>query len=108
MEQRQLEMMTKHLNLTSDQVTRIKAIDDDTRQQMMALRDDTSTPRDQKRPKMESIHQAQDAKIKAVLTDDQKTKYEAMQARMRERREERREDGAGSPPPPPPPPSSQQ
>jgi Spy/CpxP family protein refolding chaperone len=100
MEEHQIERLTKQLNLTSDQVTQLKAIDDDTRQQMMALRDDTSTPREQKRPKMEAIHQAQQTKIKALLNDDQKTKYEAMEAKMRERREEH---GAGGPPPPPPP-----
>ena len=102
MEQRQVEMLTKQLNLTPDQVTKLKAIDDDSRQQMMALRDDTSTPRDQKRAKMESIHQAQQSKIKAMLTSDQSAKYDAMQARMRERREERQEhqEGAGAPPPP--------
>jgi protein CpxP len=99
MEEHQIERMTKQLNLTPDQVTQLKAIDDDTRQQMMALRDDTSTPREQKRPKMEAIHQAQQTKVKSMLTDDQKSKYEAMEA-MRERREEH---GAGGPPPPPPP-----
>ena len=103
MEARQIEMLTKHLNLTPDQVTKLKAIDDDTRTQMMALRDDTATPHEQKRPKMEAVHKDQQAKIKAILTDEQKTKYDAMEAKMRERREEHREEGG----PPPPPPSSQ-
>jgi protein CpxP len=103
MEERQIEMFTKHLNLSPDQVIKLKAIDDDTRSQMMALRDDTATPREQKRPKMEAIRKDQDAKIKGMLTDDQKTKYEAMEAKMRERREEHREEGG----PPPPPPSPQ-
>jgi protein CpxP len=102
MEEHQIERMTSHLNLTPDQVTRLKAIDDDARSQMMALRSDTSTPRDQKRPRMEAIHQDQQTKIKAMLTEEQRTKYEAMEARMRERRQEHRENGAEAPPPPPP------
>ena len=53
--ERQLEMMTKQLNLTPDQVTQIKAIEDDSRKQAMAMREDTSTPREQKRDKMMAI-----------------------------------------------------
>jgi protein CpxP len=102
MQQMQIEHLTKELNLTDDQVTKLKAIDADSRSQMMALRDDSSVAQDQKRPKMMAIRQAQEAKIKAMLTDDQKTKYDAMMAKMRERREEHRGDGAGGPPPPPP------
>ena len=101
MEDYQIEILTKRLNLSPDQVTQLEAIDDATRSQMEALHSDTSTPRDQKRPKMEAIHQDQQVKIKAMLTDEQRTKFEAMEAKMRERREEHREDNGGAPPPPP-------
>ena len=99
MQERQLEHMTKDLNLTPDQVTSIKAIQADNRTQMMALRDDTSTAGPDKRAKMMAMRDAEQTKIKAVLTDDQKTKYDAMMAKMRERREQH---GDGGPPPPPP------
>lgn len=99
--ERQLEHLTKALKLTPDQVTQIKAIEDDGRQQMMALHQDTATPQADKRAKMMSLHQAQEIKLKAVLTDDQKTKYDALQAKMRERREEHRDGEQGAPPPPP-------
>ncbi len=79
----------------------MKAIDDDSRTQMMALRQDTTTPQADKRAKMMDIHKASQAKIRAVLTDDQKTKYDALQAEMKERRESH-EGGQGAPPPPPP------
>jgi periplasmic protein CpxP/Spy len=98
-EEHQLEFLTKKLNLTPDQVSQVKAIDDDTRKQMMALRDDTSTPKADKHAKMMDIHKASQDKIRAVLTDDQKTKYDALQAEMRERRESH-EGGQGAPPPP--------
>ena len=97
-EEHQLEMMTKRLNLSSDQVTQVKAIDDSTRQQMMALRNDTSVAQSDRRAKMMAIHQASQDKIRAVLNDDQKTKYDAMQADMKARRESR-EGGQGGPPP---------
>ena len=101
--ERQLEMMTKQLSLTPDQVTQVKAIQADADKQMLALRDDTSTSRDDKRPKMMAIRQDSQTKIAAVLTPDQKSKWEAMQAKMRERREERQGANGDVPPPPPPP-----
>jgi Spy/CpxP family protein refolding chaperone len=99
-EEHQLAFLTKKLNLTPDQVSQVKAIDDDSRQQMMALHNDTATPKADKHAKMMDIHKASQDKIRAVLTDDQKTKYDALQAEMRERRESR-EGGQGAPPPPP-------
>jgi len=97
-EEHQVEFLTKKLSLTPDQVTQVKAIDDDSRTQMMALRQDTTTPQADKRAKMMDIHKASQAKIRAVLTDDQKTKYDALQAQMKERRESH-DSGQGTPPP---------
>jgi periplasmic protein CpxP/Spy len=98
----QVEMLTKRLNLTPDQVTQVKAIDADTMSQMKALHDDTATPKEEKRSKMMEIHQASQDKIRNILTDEQKTKYDAMQAKMQARRQSRQGgDGAAAPPPPP-------
>ena len=96
MEQRQLEMLTKRLNLTPDQVTQVKAIDEDTAKQMQALRSDTSLSQDDRRTKMMDIRKASSSKIRALLTDDQKTKYDELQAEMRERMQNRQ--GGGAPP----------
>jgi Spy/CpxP family protein refolding chaperone len=101
----QVEFLTKKLSLTPDQVTQVKAIDADTMKQMMALRSDTSLTPDEKKPKMTAIHQASQDKIRALLTDDQKTKFDALQAQMRERRGDH---GGGDGPPPPPPTAPQQ
>ncbi len=51
----------------------------------MAMRQDTSDVGDDRRAKMMTMRQAQATKIKAVLTDDQKTKYDAMMASQRQR-----------------------
>jgi protein CpxP len=82
----QVEMLTKRLNLTPDQVTKVKAIDDDSKTQMMAVRNDSSVQGPDKRSKMMDIRKASQDKIRAVLTDDQKPKYDEMLAKMRERR----------------------
>jgi len=93
MQERQLERMTKELNLTPDQVTQIKGINADTDKQMMALRNDTSTAPIDKREKMMAIRKESQTKIRAVLTDEQKTKWDAIQAKQQEQRE-----GGSAPP----------
>lgn len=95
-----MEMLTKRLNLTADQQAQVRTIDEDTGKQMMALRNDTSLSQDERRSKMMEIRKGSQDKIRAILTDDQKTKFDAMQAEMRERMKERQQQG-GAPPPPP-------
>lgn len=106
--ERQLEMMTKQLNLSPDQVTQIKAINEDTAKQSTAVRDDSSIAQADKRSKMMDIRKASQDKIRAVLNDDQKTKYDAMLAKQRERRGNRGAGGDNNTPPPPPPPAPPQ
>ena len=48
----------------------MKAVETDSRKQAMALREDTSTPQDQKREKMMAIRVAGDTKVRALLNDD--------------------------------------
>jgi Spy/CpxP family protein refolding chaperone len=98
----QVEFLTKKLNLTPDQVTQVKAIDADSWSQMKALREDTSIAGQDKRAKMMDIHKASQGKIRALLTADQQTKFDALEAEMREHRGYRG-GGQGAPPPPPPP-----
>jgi hypothetical protein len=70
----------------------VKAIQQDTRQQMMAVHNDSSLSQDQQRSKMMEIRKSSQDKIRAVLTDDQKTKYDAMQAQMRGRTRNRQQE----------------
>lgn len=96
-----LAHMTKRYNLTSDQQSQIKPILQDQQQQMQALHSDTSTSQDDKRAKMMSMHQESAQKIEAVLTDQQKQKFEADQQKMKEHRAEHMHGGqgdAGQPP----------
>lgn len=95
----QVDFLTKQLSLTPDQVTQVKAIDEDTGKQMMALREDTSVAQQDKRAKMMDIRKASQGKIRALLTPDQQTKFDALQTEMRGRMRDR---GQGGPPPPTP------
>ena len=92
----QVDFLTKKLNLTPDQVTQVKAIDEDSWKQMKALREDTSVAQQDKRTKMMDIHKTSQGKIRALLTPDQQTKFDALETEMRGRMRDR---GQGGPPP---------
>ena len=97
---RMLEMMTKRLSLTPDQVTQVKGIQADSLSQEQSLRSDTTTQGPDRRTKMMDLHKAESEKVRAVLNDDQRSKFDAMQARQQEHWKER--GGEQGPPPPPP------
>ena len=83
---RGLEMLTKQLDLTPDQVSQIQGIYADEGTQMKALHEDTSIAQTDKRAKMFSIRKDSHERFMGVLTGDQKTKLEAFEAKMREHR----------------------
>lgn len=88
MQHKHLEHMTKQLNLSTDQVSQIAAIQEDGRKQMMALREGPAVAGEDRHAKMMEMHEAEEGKIKAVLTDEQKAKFDAMMERRHERRHE--------------------
>lgn len=94
--QQQLDTMTQQLSLTADQQPKVLAILEDSQKKMADLRASGADPADM-RPKMMAIRQDQQTKIKAVLTADQKTKYDAMLAAQQQRMGGG--PGAGGPPP---------
>ncbi len=97
---RQLERLTRELNLTTDQQSQIKPLLVDRQQKMQALMQNESLSQDDRRAQARTISMGTNNSIKALLTDEQKQKFDALQANMR------RNGPAGGPPPPPPPPSS--
>jgi protein CpxP len=82
---RQLEHMTKELGLSADQQAQIKPVLVDRQQKMEALFQDQSVSREDRHAKMMSIRQDSTARIQAVLNDQQKQKFAAMQEHMRGR-----------------------
>ena len=95
--ERELGQLTETLSLTPDQQTQVKALLQERRGKVEALRSGENPP---SREQMQAIRKDTDAKISALLNDDQKTKFAAwQQQRMQGRR------GPGGPvgdqPPPP-------
>jgi hypothetical protein len=84
-----VQKMGEKLNLTDQQKTQITPIIADRQQKLQALRADTSMERPEKAQKARQIFQDSDTKIKAVLTDEQKQKYEVMQQQMRNQMRQR-------------------
>jgi len=109
---RQLKHLTKLLTLTTDQQPQVKTILTDERQQMKALFDQTrsaSTSGDSggppspesmkaQRTQMSLIRDAANAKISALLTDEQKAKFTAWVDKQKQREAQQGDD---MPPPPP-------
>ena len=92
-----VEMLQQALNLTPDQTTQVKALFEAERSKMDALRSDTASSREERHTQMMAIHGDTTAKMHALLSTEQATKYDSLEARMRERRQ----DGGNAPPPPP-------
>ena len=88
----QLKNLTDKLNLTADQQAKVKPILQDTQTQAQAVMKDSSLSQDDRRAKMRSLHESSSAKIRDVLNDDQKKKFDDWQQEMR------RQHQAGEPP----------
>ncbi|HTV82072.1 MAG TPA: hypothetical protein VME18_05435 [Acidobacteriaceae bacterium] len=77
----ELKHMTQELGLSADQQNQIRPILVDRQQKMQALWRNQSLSRDDRRSQMMSIRQDSNAKIEALLSDQQKQQFEAMQER---------------------------
>ena len=97
-----VEMLQRELDLTPDQVTQVKAMMASQRAKMEALHSNTALSQQEMRTQMMALHQEEDANLRALLTPDQVTRYNAMQARMRAHMQERREDANATAPVRPP------
>ena len=70
--------LTAKLDLTADQQTKIRSIVEEQHQQMRATMNDQSLSKEDKHAKMKSMHDSIHAKVREVLTDEQKPKFDAM------------------------------
>lgn len=101
------ERMAQHLGLTADQQAQIKALHEQERTQVEALRADQTLSREQKMEKRKALREATVRQVDALLTPEQRTKAQALREKGRERMKERRErmvhgdDDLDGPPPPP-------
>jgi len=104
--ERRVEQMQRRLNLNDSQTAQVRQIFTESHAQMETIRSNASLAPGDRRAQMMTLHQGEQARIRAVLTPDQQAKFDAMQARMQERRGD--EGGQGAPVPPPPSGSPQQ
>jgi Spy/CpxP family protein refolding chaperone len=97
---RRADMLKDRLGLNDTQTSQVKAIFEDSRTKMEAVRSNSSLSQDDRRSQMMSMRKAENDKVEALLTADQKTKYEAMEQEMRGRM--RGGNGGGTPQTPQP------
>jgi protein CpxP len=73
--EQQLSMMKERLNLTDEQVPKVKAVLEAGGKEMAEIR---ALPQDERREKMQAFREEQSKKLKEILTPDQFTKWQAM------------------------------
>jgi len=84
-----LNWLSEQLDLTEDQMAKLRPILMEEDQQMKAVREDISLSRDQKQGKMKEIHKTFVPRINTVLTPEQQEKYKQLEREARERHEEK-------------------
>jgi periplasmic protein CpxP/Spy len=80
-----LQRLDKELTLTDEQKTKIKPMLADQAKQMKALRGEAGGDRTEAIAKIRQLNDDTNAKIKAVLTPEQQTKFAAMLEKMKQR-----------------------
>ena len=89
----QVKRLSDRLTLTDDQQTKVKTILEDQRAQAQVLMKDDSLSQDDKRQKFMGVRQTTISKIKDLLNDDQKKKFEAYLQEMQGPPKEKQGDG---------------
>jgi periplasmic protein CpxP/Spy len=95
------KMLTKRLNLSADQQTKVQGIFQTEQSQMQGLREDTTLSRQDLRTKMMDMRKSTDAQVRAVLDPEQQKKWDEMQAKREQWGEHRRHGDSGDQAPPP-------
>ena len=90
--------LTKKLNLTSDQQTKVLQILQSEQSQMQSAHQDSSTSQQDRHAKMMDIRKSTDAQIRGLLDSNQQKKWDAMQARREQRMQNHRAGEQGAPP----------
>jgi len=94
--EQQVKRLSKRLNLTPDQQSKLLPILTDQKQQFESIRNDSSLAQKDRYQKMHAVREDTDTKIEALLTDSQKQTYAQMKAEMRERQQKHGEHQGSS------------
>ncbi len=82
---RQTQLYKEQLALTDEQATKLEEITTKASEAMMAARNEQNADRQERMKRMQAILQTQNSEIMAILTDEQKKKFETMVAEQRTR-----------------------
>jgi Spy/CpxP family protein refolding chaperone len=88
---RQLQFLSKRLNLSEDQQKQILPLLTQQQQQMQEIFSDSTLNRKDRFQKVRSVRERTEASMKAVLNDQQRHQYDQMLQQRRQRMEQRRE-----------------
>jgi periplasmic protein CpxP/Spy len=83
--EQQLARLSQRLNLTDEQQAKIKPLLEDQHKQMMALREDSSLSREERRAKFQEIRKQTMEKMNPILTSEQQKQLQQMQQMRHER-----------------------
>jgi len=89
-----LNWLDQQLNLTEDQMAKLRPILMEEGQQMKGVRQENSLSSDQKQNKLKEIHKTFEPRINAVLTPKQQDKYKRLEQEAREKHEEKMKAGS--------------
>jgi Spy/CpxP family protein refolding chaperone len=92
--------LTKHLNLTSDQQTKVQEIFTSEKSQVENLHQDSSLSQQDRRAKMMDIRNNTNSQVRALLDPTQQKKWDEMQAKREQRMQNHGGSGQQAPPPP--------
>jgi len=73
--------LSKKLNLTADQQTKVQGLFESEQSQMQNLHQDSSMSQQDRRSKMMEIHKTTDTQVRALLDSTQQKKWDEMQAK---------------------------
>ncbi|HXW89488.1 MAG TPA: hypothetical protein VEK33_02990, partial [Terriglobales bacterium] len=82
--EKRAEMLSKKLNLSSDQQSKVLEILKSEQSQTESLRSDNSLSQEDRRSKMMEIHKSSNEQIRALLDPDQQKKWEEIQSKQME------------------------
>jgi Spy/CpxP family protein refolding chaperone len=89
---KRLEQLQKRLNLTADQMTKIQAILQNSREKAKVAREQAGTDKEAFKAAMKENMRNTDAQIQGILTAEQAQKYVVLKAEMKAERENRKEN----------------
>jgi protein CpxP len=80
-----MEKFAQKLNLNDDQKTKLKALHEEKRAKMQALKSDGSLTQEQKREQFRAMREDFQTRRDSILTDEQKSQLKKMQAEHKQR-----------------------